>query len=710
MRAWLAVLGGVVVVAAVVAGFGLWPLAEPVCGVKDFGGPEEKPATPKGSGPTGVLTLPEPPAPARPEARPERGLAVEGVVLDAEDRHAIAGARVEAREGGVHLVLGVEDSRYRGRGAPPVATATSGPDGRFRLEPVPPGLPVTVAARAAGYAEARDTVKVERGAEAAGTVELLLPRAGLVRGIVLDPEGRPLPAARVYAVPDGVPSLLEDPRAAVTVNHRIFEALDAKADEQGRFELGGVPLGALQLMIAAHPDHVRSAPVEVRLAAGSPEAAVELRLQRWGTLVVQVVDAEGRPAVPGEVRLFPSAVRARNRSLERASDGSFPRLVPGPYQVEVLAGDTTVTRDVDVPGGPPTEVIVRLSGGSSLAGRLVDDRGAPIAETLVTATPDPRNPRRVLGTASGSSRTDGEGRFRIAGLETGLHQVFAPSSEDHEAAILSGVDAPQADLSLVARRRARVTARLVLPAGAAAPEGVKVVKTAKGPGERSESVLLPWRDGRLEVPGFPPGPARVEAIVEGLGSVARDLDAVPGQVVDLGELRIETGIALEGRVVDAQGAAVAGVEVARDQGVGAVGRIGTVTDREGRFRLEHVAPGEARLILSARGFATAGHVVPVRAGEPVTVRFERGGLLKGEVADENGRPVAGIGVVVFNPNAAGDRFRTANASTDPLGRFELRLPAGNYRVSAWRGTSESAFGEASLREGEETPVALQLKK
>jgi len=707
MRAGLAVLAGVVVVVGLVLGLGrlpdFGPAAEDSAPLKGVGEPE------KTSGPEKSAPPPPPAAPPSPAPAPKRstGLSVEGIVLDAQDRRPIAGARVEAHEGGVRTVQGRSTSSIRGPGAPPLEATLSGPDGRFRLESVPSGNPATVLANAPGYAEARQTLELVAGAEKAESVELLLPRAGLVRGTVLDPGGRPLPGSGVYAMPAGVPELLRDPPGSFVNDGQPFDLLVTKADEQARFELPGLPLGATQLLFATHPDHARSAPAEVRLTAEGAEATIQLRLQRWGSLVVRVVDEAERPTIPQEVNLFRSSDRVRHRPLERASDGSFPKLVPGPYQVQALAGEYgTVIREIEVREGGPTEVVVRLSRGASLEGRLVDDRGGPLADVRVTASPDPRSARRALGSSTGSATTDAEGRFRVIGLEAGLHQLFA-QPEAHDTATLSGVDAPRDGLTMIARRRARVTARVRLPEGTAAQLQVTVLKTTKGPNGRTESATVPWRNGELEVPGFPTGPARVELIVAGLGPVARDLDAAPGETVDLGELKLDAGTTLEGVVVDGQGAPIANVEVTREEGVGVQAR--TRTGRDGRFRLEHVASGEVRLYLSARGYAIAAHVVPVREGEPVTIRLDRGGLLKGEVTDEDARVIAGVNVSIFDPNRSGDRTRMTATATDPLGRFEVRLPAGNYRVSAWRGTKQSAFGEASLREGEETRVVLTFR-
>ena len=101
------------------------------------------------------------------------------------------------------------------------------------------------------------------------------------------------------------------------------------------------------------------------------------------------------------------------------------------------------------------------------------------------------------------------------------------------------------------------------------------------------------------------------------------------------------------------------------------------TDAKGRFELGGLDPGEAEVSFEFTGFAPKHEVMTVREGavRDVEVRMElaaKGSLeVAGRVADEEGKPVAGIRLFLTDGTREGGRWATAGAD----GRYRFaKLP------------------------------------
>lgn len=183
-----------------------------------------------------------------------------------------------------------------------------------------------------------------------------------------------------------------------------------------------------------------------------------------------------------------------------------------------------------------------------------------------------------------------------------------------------------------------------------------------------------------------PGRVVVEISAEGYGAIV-----VSGLV--LGRVTVDFALVPEativGRVVrDDTGEPVPRAHVFLPRGpwgVESTAWRGTFTDRDGRFRIDRVAPGRHLVFARAEGMVGSlrGTPVTVEAGqttEDLEIRLEAGSVLRGVVL-ERGAPVAGARVAA----TAVDGLRSARTAVSQKdGTFALEeVPRGDVRFTAW---------------------------
>jgi len=425
-----------------------------------------------------------------------------------------------------------------------------------------------------------------------------------------------------------------------------------------------------------------------------------------GALQILIVDPAGAPvaSIPTFTLRGSHGIEACGTLGGRACSIRLPRLEPGAWFIDVEApGYLNGSLQAEVRPGATTEVVLRLDPSCEVAGLVVDHRGARLPGVRVWARRAAVRERSSRGNAT----TDADGRFRIQGLNASLHELHCePDGYDAVTVQVTPVGAPGVpETTIVIPRRGVVTARLRLPSGFPPPNRVLVIgPVAQGSTEEGAS-SLPWENGLVEVEDLPVGPVQLRFLVKGLAAVTRTLQMPAGGRVDLGEIAFELGLSLEGQVLDLRGVPVPGATVSA--GVSHPASFQTaVSAPDGTFRVERLAEGAVELRIEAEGFLPARAGANVRPGaEPVTVRLERGGLIKGEVRCEVGAAAPSTFV-----NIEGPAGLVRSLWSDREGRFLARLAPGSYRVSTTKGWVVSAGGGAVLRKGSEPQVRVELRE
>lgn len=296
----------------------------------------------------------------------------------------------------------------RAGGAPFTETARCDDQGRYATDAVfSPSETVTIVARAPGHAESRKLVQVPVRTPSASqdVVNFTLAEiAWVVRGRVLDADGRRLPGAAVRLAmntPGGVGveetllvlrGISSDPRRWRNV---------ATTDEAGAFELRGLSADLQYvLLVTSRAFAPRIVWIE-RGPSGAETDLGEIRLERSGSLFGRV-GREGRPAPDAEVLALREAIFAeeeldRWRPTEWWSyvdartlpDGTFriDGLAPGRYELRV---DGSPVDAWDVHAGTatgPVEVRLPADGGAqdtTVRGTVHSDGGREGCATFVS--------------------------------------------------------------------------------------------------------------------------------------------------------------------------------------------------------------------------------------------------------------------------------------------------------------------------------------
>lgn len=249
------------------------------------------------------------------------------------------------------------------------------------------------------------------------------------------------------------------------------------------------------------------------------------------------------------------------------------------------------------------------------------------------------------------------------------------------------------------------------PSGAATARGTLAGIAADGSPIRR--VAVADAKGVLAFDGVPPGEAYGLRVSSARGVVVQRTGLVvrAGETTALEPLDVEGGTRIEGRVVDASGAGLAGAEVRwlrspRDllDRAGDLNDLWEVphdpeestvatvhADGAGRFGFDAGPAGEIVLRGSQPGFrlgfARIESAAPGGVPGPVTITLAQGGGLMGRVVDEVGEPVPGARIVVRGDDPDSVSWNdggTAVAASDGSFRVALGDPSdvGGYAVHA----------------------------
>ena len=423
------------------------------------------------------------------------------------------------------------------------------------------------------------------------------------------------------------------------------------------------------------------------LRAGETKTGIDLALRGGGVEIVgTVADLTGGPIA--KARVWSHRPYVATETDEK-----------GQFSLWVAKGQTGVSAaadgyaDGDTYLHAPGKAEILLTPESSLSGTVVDGAsGKPVEGARV-----------MLGDWSEAETTfsDAAGAFRITRLNPGRQTVTARTDRGYgrtEGSVLVGLGQHVDGVVVKLFPAARFEARIVI----AGTDPQKVCEHPRA--SLREEAAQRWvqlraePDGLLWAEGVLPGDYKPAVGCDGYQTREKYDTITVGDAPVTGVVwEVDAGAVIKGRVLTRSGEPVEDADVwARTTGGAArtkVGWGGDESGRDGGYELTGLKPGAYRIeVSSTKGAAPKdGYKAEVAAGA-VTMKdlvLDDVGTISGTVVDEQGVPVSGI-EISSRLLTGGRNGWGGDRSTDDAGNFTIEgLRAGDYRVVATRGWSDT---------------------
>ncbi len=460
-----------------------------------------------------------------------------------------------------------------------------------------------------------------------------------------------------------------------------WRPLEIVSEADGSFRIIGVPAGKYQLQAEA-PRFQDQRVRDVRAEIGQQDSV--LVVMRAGATISGKVRAPGGEGIAGaEVRAWGRGGRGGRMGFGRGGRGetetdvagnfTLDTLEDGEYQLRISHPDwVSNSVDADTDDDP---LLVEMSRGASIKGRLVDEKGKAIVAAEISVR---RRFERPL-----TAESDDEGRFHLDRI---------PTLDDDELTLRirargfsrfeEPLDVTLKDLGDILLDRARLLSGVVFDPDGHPLAGARVQVSSsepederrarggsrggRGRGGRGEGrgfrrgrgsrisawsnseghfkVSLPLSDGIWDVTAS--YPMLLAATLEGIEVAGMDREGL--------ELGLRWGAIFSGTVKSSFGAPIVSAEVILESAEESRGRgsrggwrrpVAMARSREqGAFEMTGIATGNYRLRVRARGYAHGG--IPEielaedgRYREIISLEPER--FLTGQVVDTYGTPLEG---------------------------------------------------------------------
>lgn len=582
--------------------------------------------------------------------------------------------------------------------------ARTSADGRYAL--AAPPFEATETAMVAVMSRNRATVRSKPFVLGTGDqkIDVTLPRFERVTVRVLDPERKPVPAARVaFASAEETAAF----RETATLLLPMFESRATKTNDAGEV--------VLELTRDTYDFAAVATGFQARSVAGitvNGERTVDLALE-------EAHEIRGRVHRKGvgvaNVQVMLRAERQRREGpVVTGVDGTFVvgGLARGRYSVALIKHDEMINRVIDAEA--PSTLDVDLPPAGTLRARVVDAATRePVREFVYSVEPldareeDPRQGRAMLQRGESA----GDGTFTVT-VSAGMYRVTAMATGYTAAQPLDVrvSEAKPADVELALGRGVTLTGRVVDDAGTpvAGADVIAYAADLERLASRSSMRVAPGQtksgaDGSFTISGLEPGEVMVTGRKEGYVPFRKAIDPETASPLDV---TLSRGLTLEGMVTRG-GKPVPEVQIGATTAAMGGDHQPATTDQNGRFVLRGLIA--ARYTVSAykdEMNAEVRDVDPTKQKELVIALDAKvRGVIQGVVT---GLPATLGGKIVRRAVFAQSDDHGAEGIIDETGNYRIEnAPTGNVWVTA---QIESPSGSrSSMRKRVEVPPGQTVR-
>ena len=424
---------------------------------------------------------------------------------------------------------------------------------------------------------ARTVLLEEHDVDSSERIEYLAT-CGEILGTVSDTTGRALENISVRIVESGVPPGLARELAA------------GRTGPDGEFVLalpGHLAVAQhMDLVVDAQGSVAWSRNVSVLAGADTSSVEVEVVLQAGARVGGRVTAANGRPVAGAEVTVHPLDACVEPLGTRTARDGSYrvESVPPGDFELTVFApAHAPGLLEGSVDALETVVVDVLLESGDALCGRVLDEKGRPLAGARVEATLDERTSgslssgllpplsvgRYVARRFFRSTLTDGQGKFELRHLPSEAFLVVAEAEGYRPREVERDGSQGTTELDVVLDSLAEISGvvRVADTGGPVRDVDVQVLPLTDG-GRPVPAMVRATGTGEFECVGLPAGSYSIQVAAPGYRPHREIVKLEAGEELDL-EVLLERGRRVLGAVLDdATGLPVAGAMVAVRAGSG----------------------------------------------------------------------------------------------------------------------------------------------
>ncbi|MBM7553900.1 carboxypeptidase regulatory-like domain-containing protein [Thalassobacillus pellis] len=477
------------------------------------------------------------------------------------------------------------------------------------------------------------------------------------------------------------------------------------SDATGNYTFGNLSAG--NYLVRATAVNYASSTVSTIVTAGNTTVTDILLQANPGTVTGTVRDGETNAPLPGAVIQVLNSQNVVVAATTADAGGVYTvdQLKPGFYTLVFSAnGYSNITIGAEISPNGITVVDAELSRlAGALAGTVQNGSGGAISGGLVSVFQN-----NILIT---TAVTDGDGNYFITGLAPGNYTVVISaegfSTNTSAAAIENG---QITELNVVLEENPGTLSGSVFDSSSNPVAGASItVQLSSGSGIVIATTVTA-SDGSYTMEGLAPGNYSVVASADNLQSAVQGVTIVSNLVSNLdfnlepnpgslaGQIvNVQTGTPItsanvEVRIIDTSGAIIASV----------------VTDQNGQYVVNQLAPGVYTVIVSAENFQTGIATFQVNSNQTTAGNMALSpspGQIAGNVVTLGGAPIQGATVSVANSNGS----LITTVLTDENGLFFVDgLAPDQYTLTVFAANFQNSQAGAFVTAGQTTPVEVTL--